>query len=80
MYIMFSKTMEVCNKGMFGLTPSPPVMVKDHIFTFFFFWTLPLGSLTLTMGSHISHMECHDPAQTLATPCQTRLHGKIHFS
>ena len=33
------KTMEFCNKGMVQADPlpPPPVMVKDHIF-YFFFW------------------------------------------
>ena len=35
---MFKKTMEFCNKGMVRADPPPPpVMVKDHKFTFFFF-------------------------------------------
>ena len=33
--------MEFCNKGMVWADPPPPVMVKDHTFTFFL-WTLPL--------------------------------------
>ena len=37
MYIMFSKTMEFCNKGMVRADPPPPpVMVKDHKMTVFF--------------------------------------------
>ena len=28
--------MEFCNEGMVQADPSPPVMVKDHIFTFFY--------------------------------------------
>ena len=40
MYIMFKKTMEFCNKGMVRADPPPPVMVKDHKFTFFFYPSL----------------------------------------
>ena len=31
---MFKQTMTFCNKGVVRADP-PPVMVKDHIFTFF---------------------------------------------
>ena len=37
--------MEFCNKGMVWADPSPPVMVKDNIFTFLFFGTLSLPTI-----------------------------------
>ena len=33
--------MEFCNKGMVRADPPPPVMVKDHKMTIYFFGTLP---------------------------------------
>ena len=46
MYIMFSKTMEFCNKGMVRADPPPPVMVKDHKITVFF-WDPSLREITV---------------------------------
>ena len=44
MYKMFlKKTMEFCNKGMVWDDPLPPVMVKYHIFAFF--WDPSLTNL-----------------------------------